>query len=57
MPEVKTVKVGKKEVIDSTERDEFFDAKLDQLITDLAEKPAPSAMDVVEEFEESDIPF
>jgi hypothetical protein len=57
MPEVKTVQVGKKEVIDSSERDDFFDSKLDQLIQDLAEKPAPTVMDVVEELEESDIPF
>ncbi len=58
MPQVKTVMVGKKEVMDSSERDDFFDAKLDILIQDLAEKPAPTAMDAVEELEEvCDVPF
>jgi hypothetical protein len=57
IPAVKTVKVGKKDVMDSQARDDWFDAKLDELITDMKEKPAPTAYDEVFEEETADVPF
>jgi len=61
IPGINMVKVGKKDVMDSTERDEFFDAKLDELIQDFQDRPSPTAYDVVNNFEEveetADLPF
>lgn len=57
IPKVKKVMAGKKEYDDTSERDEWTDNKLDELINDMKEKPAATAHDEVFEEELADLPF
>lgn len=58
LPKIKKVKVGKKEVTDSTELDQFFIEKLNELGEALKKQPAPKTVEVEDENgNKQDIPF